>query len=72
MLLAKEQQRRIEAALDELPEPLRIVFLLSHYQGMKYREIAEALSIPVGTVKYRVHEAVHRLRETLHDLDPQS
>lgn len=68
-LLAKERQRRIETAIDALPERLRIVFLLSHFEGMKYREIGEALKIPEGTVKYRMHEAVHQLRRELGDLE---
>ncbi|MBI3921441.1 MAG: RNA polymerase sigma factor [Armatimonadetes bacterium] len=67
VVLERERRRRIEAAIGELPESLRIVFVLSHFQGMKYREIGEALIIPEGTVKYRMHEAVMRLRETLKD-----
>jgi len=36
---------------------------LVYYQGMKYREAAEVLSIPVGTVKSRLHSAVLKLNE---------
>jgi RNA polymerase sigma-70 factor (ECF subfamily) len=36
---------------------------LVYYQGMKYREAAEVLDIPVGTVKSRVHAAIARLGE---------
>lgn len=67
--LARERRQRIEAAIDALPEPLRIVFVLSHLQGMKYREIGEALNIAEGTVKYRMHEAVMGLRNELKDLE---
>ena len=37
------------------------VIQLVYYQGLKYREAAEALEIPVGTVKSRLHAAVNRL-----------
>jgi len=69
VLLAQERRRRIRAAIDALPDKLRLVFVLSHREGLKYREISEALSIPVGTVKYRMFEAVRRLREELRDLN---
>jgi RNA polymerase sigma-70 factor (ECF subfamily) len=41
------------------------VVLLVYFQGLKYREAAEVLSIPVGTVKSRLHAAIHKLSETL-------
>lgn len=68
VLLARERQRRIRAAIDALPVKLQLVFVLGHLQGHKYREIAEMLHIPVGTVKYRMFEAVRRLREELKDI----
>jgi RNA polymerase sigma-70 factor (ECF subfamily) len=37
--------------------------MLAYYQDMKYREIAEALKIPVGTVKSRLHAALAKLQE---------
>ena len=68
ILLARERQRRIRAAIDALPEKLQLVFVLGQLQGHKYREIAEMLHIPVGTVKYRMFEAVRRLREELQEM----
>jgi RNA polymerase sigma-70 factor (ECF subfamily) len=41
------------------------VVLLVYFQGLKYREAAQALGIPVGTVKSRLHGAVQRLGEIL-------
>lgn len=52
-------------ALDLLPERLRIVVVLNVYEGLSYRETAEALQIPVGTVKSRMYYALARLREVL-------
>ena len=52
-------------AVDQLPESLRRVVLLVYYQGLKYREAAQALSIPVGTVKSRLHAAIGKLNEQL-------
>ncbi|HUT09286.1 MAG TPA: RNA polymerase sigma factor [Thermoguttaceae bacterium] len=55
----------ISQAVDELPETAREVVILVYFQGLKYREAAEVLSIPVGTVKSRLHAAIHKLSETL-------
>jgi RNA polymerase sigma-70 factor (ECF subfamily) len=53
----------IQAALAALPEKLRIVVILSIYQGLSYPEISAILKIPVGTVKSRVFHALTRLKE---------
>ena len=45
------------------PDFLRQVLLLAYYQGLKYREIADILGIPVGTVKSRLHAALVKLQE---------
>jgi RNA polymerase sigma-70 factor (ECF subfamily) len=60
-----EQGRDVRRAVDGLAEPLREVLLLVYYQGLKYREAAEALNIPVGTVKSRLHAAIRKLNQTL-------
>jgi RNA polymerase sigma-70 factor (ECF subfamily) len=61
----KEEERRelVRKGVDGLPEHLRITVLMSYFQGLKYREIAEILGIPVGTVKSRLHMALARLHE---------
>jgi RNA polymerase sigma-70 factor (ECF subfamily) len=58
-----ERRERIRASVDRLPEFLREVLILAYYQGLKYREIAEILDIPVGTVKSRLHAALVKLQE---------
>ncbi|MEI6971980.1 MAG: sigma-70 family RNA polymerase sigma factor [bacterium] len=54
-----------QAALDTLPEKLRIVLVMSFYQGLRYEEIAGILEVPVGTVKSRVFLAMERMRDAL-------
>jgi len=60
-----ESRRQVRRAVDDLPEPARQVVLLVYFQGLKYREAADVLSIPVGTVKSRLHCAIQKLSETL-------
>lgn len=60
-----EQAEVVRDAVDQLAEPLRRVVMLVYYQGLKYREAAEVLSIPVGTVKSRLHAAIQKLSEAL-------
>jgi RNA polymerase sigma-70 factor (ECF subfamily) len=61
----REQREALREALGQLPEPFRQVVMLVYYQGLKYREAAEVLSIPVGTVKSRLHSALAKLSEAL-------
>ena len=60
---AQERKERVRASVDRLPDFLRQVLVLAYYQGLKYREIAEILEIPVGTVKSRLHAALVKLQE---------
>ena len=61
--VAQEGRLWIRNEMAALPEHLRSVVGLVYFQGMKYREAADALSIPVGTVKSRLHAAVAKLNE---------
>lgn len=60
-----ESREQVRSAVEDLPEPTRQVVILVYFQGLKYREAAQVLSIPVGTVKSRLHTAIHKLSETL-------
>jgi RNA polymerase sigma-70 factor (ECF subfamily) len=60
-----EQHENLRRAVDALPEACREAVVLVYFQGLKYREAAEILSLPVGTVKSRVHIAIEKLTETL-------
>jgi RNA polymerase sigma-70 factor (ECF subfamily) len=61
-----ERGHWLREALDELPESYRQVLNLVYFQGLKYREAADALAIPVGTVKSRIHAAILKLNEMWH------
>jgi RNA polymerase sigma-70 factor (ECF subfamily) len=56
-----------QMALEKLSEKLRVVVVMSMYQGMKYEEISEILDIPSGTVKSRMFTALNQLKEILDD-----
>ncbi len=60
-----EEGGHVRQAVDRLPEPLRRVVLLVYYQGLKYREAAAALGVPVGTIKSRLHAAIGKLNRHL-------
>jgi RNA polymerase sigma-70 factor (ECF subfamily) len=60
----QERRQKVRASVDRLPDFLRQVLVLAYYQGLKYREIADILGIPVGTVKSRLHAALVKLQET--------
>ena len=66
---AENAQNRewIRRTVDELPDTLREAVNLVYYQGLKYREAAEILKIPVGTVKSRLHAAILKLNEAWND-----
>jgi len=66
-----EQQGLVREAVNELPESLRSVVHLVYYQGLKYRDAATALNIPVGTVKSRLHAALLKLNENLNQEKPE-
>ncbi len=59
----EERRQCVRASVDRLPDFLRQVVILAYYQGLKYREIADILGIPVGTVKSRLHAALVKLQE---------
>jgi RNA polymerase sigma-70 factor (ECF subfamily) len=61
---ATHQRQWIRDAVESLPEALRQAVNLVYYQGLKYREAADILDIPVGTVKSRLHSAILKLNES--------
>ena len=64
-LQSDELRRHIQAAVDELPELYRTVFLVRDVEGLSTEETAEVLGISVPTVKTRLHRARIALREAI-------
>jgi RNA polymerase sigma-70 factor (ECF subfamily) len=58
----KERNEHLNQAVEHLPPDLREVILLCYTQGLTHSEAAEALGIPIGTVKSRIHAALEALR----------
>ena len=67
-LEARELGGAIEIAIAGLRPEYRACILLRHVEGRPYEEIAEMLSLPLGTVKTYIHRARNELREALGDL----
>ncbi|MHC4780744.1 MAG: RNA polymerase sigma factor [Planctomycetota bacterium] len=60
-----ELARVARGALRELPPKKREVLVLRIFQGLPYEEIAKIVNAPLGTVKYRIHDAVKSLAHTV-------
>lgn len=67
-LSRREMDERYQAAVNNLPEDFRIVFVLRMHEDLRYEEIAARLKISVGTVMSRLHRARQRLAAELKDL----
>ncbi|MBI5359218.1 MAG: sigma-70 family RNA polymerase sigma factor [Planctomycetes bacterium] len=64
-ICSKERSEIIKQALDQLPEHIKVVVVLSETQGLMYSEIAEVLKVPLGTVKSRLHYGMLKLKAIL-------
>jgi RNA polymerase sigma-70 factor (ECF subfamily) len=62
---AEIDQQRLQAALDELTDDFKAVLLLFYFEGCSYREIAEKLELPPGTVMSRLSRAKAQLKSRL-------
>lgn len=60
-----ERERAMEGAVGRLPEYQRAMIVMYHGEGLSYEEIAEALDLPIGTVKSRLNRARLQMREHL-------
>lgn len=65
VVLAEEQRKLIEKAIDRLPDPFREVYVLADVEGMPNPDIAEVLGLSLPAVKSRLHRARLRMRELL-------
>lgn len=64
-MISKELEKQFQSALAELPEQCRTIFQLSRFEEMKYREIAEKLSISIKTVENQMGKALKIMRAKL-------
>ena len=58
----------VKAALDALPEGFRLAVYLADVEGFSYKEIAEILDVPIGTVMSRLHRGRKSMQKRLYDL----
>ena len=65
VLLARVEQEMIQQALEQLPLKFREIILLCDSEEMSYQEIADTLSVPIGTVMSRLSRARKTMRELL-------
>lgn len=63
-----ERSELLQKAIASLPDYQRAMIVLYHTEGLSYEEIAEVLSLPIGTVKSRLNRARLTLREKLEPL----
>lgn len=62
-LQGEERKQWVRQAIESLPDGLRQTLILAYFEDLKYREIADVLKIPVGTVKSRLHAALSKLTD---------
>jgi len=53
-----ERQERVRQIISEMPENLREILILAYFEQFSYKQMADILSIPIGTVKSRLHTAI--------------
>lgn len=66
-VMGEESRKRLQRAIEALPEKHRMVFLLSQVEGLKHKDIGTILDIPEGTVKSRMFNAISKLRAALEE-----
>lgn len=64
----RQREKRVQAVLKELSPEQREVITLAYVEGLSHSEIAEQLSLPLGTVKSRMRLAYQKVRTSLEDL----
>ncbi|MCE1162948.1 RNA polymerase sigma factor RpoE [Thiomonas intermedia] len=65
ILVSKEIVQTVNAAMESLPEDLRMAITLREIEGLSYEDIAEAMQCPIGTVRSRIFRAREAIAERL-------
>lgn len=68
--IVSELEQRIRESIEKLPTERRKIFIMSRFDGLKYREIADQLGISVKTVENQMYQALKYLRDNLADYLP--
>lgn len=68
-VIGQDLQERISAAIDELPEEQREVFLMREVSNMAFKDIADVVGVPENTVKSRMRYALERLQRALSEYE---
>ena len=70
-VLDKFTEAEVKEAIEALPEQFRLAVLLGDVEGFSYKEIAEILDIPIGTVMSRLHRGRRALQKRLYEFGRQ-
>lgn len=70
--IQQEDIKQVRAALNQLPLPQRVVVKKRIYEGLKFREIADELNVPLGTVLARMQAGLKKLKPILKPTDDQT
>src|SRR5262249_14832282 len=68
-LVTRDAGSAVRQALSELPPAQRTAIEMAYFDGLSYREVAEALGEPEGTIKYRIRMGMQKLRAALRTLE---
>lgn len=66
LVLDRFSESEVKGAVESLPEPFRLAVVLADVEGFSYKEIAEILDVPIGTVMSRLHRGRKALQKVLH------
>lgn len=64
----KEQKELVRKVVEQLPDHLRQILILAYFEQLSYKEMADILEIPLGTVKSRLHAAVANFTKRYNEL----
>jgi len=70
IVITEETKERVREAIEEMPENLRVILLMAYFEGFSYKQMADVLRIPIGTVKSRLHSAVARFAKDWKNREP--